>query len=951
MTQIKSSFSVSDFENYGATNPFLSADQQDQVAQTENRVNLQLDWLAQLLGWSGDNYWNNLASNVNQKRQLQTGSFGFFNGFLYPEIVSIKNWENTVTIKADSRILPGLTFYLGDYSYQPVDLRQSGNEYIVTFDSLPDQFYTDIADNKQLKVISPQSHPSPFARPQPGTSGDASFLCDQQGETLVLFPSYDNQKTLPYLYNVFIVGCRYYFDKPVYLIVSSTLTVYPEYDFTSESWYLEIPLNSATSEVGLTATLSYEESLLEVSLVPWVDPSDWGTKDKIENFTGVWGNKGGNLPFSFTFDALGIHGFDEAKSVSLKPVERTVAFDDLLNFIYYQRVDLTPGPPSSTKPGQVWWDTQNGDFSVHLGDPLNCGPWVEVVYPHDVSTNPVPDYVFPDVESFTSYTGSIPEGCLVRILDLTGLGPSEYITGVYETFAGPGEIDMFKEEDSPYWTVFQISYKDETIFSDNAEATPAMVRVNLIDSNDLSPEGATYLIQNLQFSVDGSYPLLLMRSSGGTKWYIAPPSNLKYIGNTRLFSSSLDYDHPTEGEMSWDFSVTDSSLRAARTFYYSRWVFNSLDDKWVLEGDWVNVNSLCSSSAVPEVVNFGAVKVYCDGELMQPGSSSRTENYQFEYTVDAGTGNFNFLYTPITFVGSVNLPRVTISDSITSVFTQDISNLVFSGLSYYMSPNVLDSETLLRVWKSKNLHVVDSLSDLELLRNSNPLRADINTGPGDNNWERYFLRLPPAYQRNGSAWQKVNLVCQDFGYWGSSILPESMECPPEETKPRIYEAVHLYGEQPDSPIYLYSEPYLYSDVVFGFGYYDDFDNSAVLPGYEIPFDDFYEAEIIKYEPLHNRQADVVSEVGRGYGEWEGAYYRATPCADLTGFLVNDMLSETLEPLAPPVWDSSIYKLPPTCINNRASSTVDANHYKVGYAFFSADLSAAEDGCFDFVAAN
>lgn len=947
MTQINSNFSVSDFENYGSTNPFLSSDQRNQVAQTESRVNLQLDWLAQLLGWSGGNYWSNLVSNVDQKRQLQAGSFGFYNGFMYPEIISVKNWESTVTIKADSRILPGLTFYLGDYSYKPTDLRQQGNEYVVTFDSLSDQFYSDIADNKQLKVISPQSQPKPFNRPNPGTSGDASFVCEQQGVSLVLFPAYDSQKTLPYLYNVFITGCRYFFDKPVSLVISSTLTVLPEYDFNSESWYLQVPSNSPTTEVGLTATLSYEGSLLEVSLVAWADPSDWGNKNTIENFRGVWGNKGSSLPFNFTFDSLGIHGFDEVKSVSLKPVQRSVSFDNLLNFVYYQKVDVGSQAPPSTKPNQVWWNSQSGVFSVHLGDPLNCGPWVEIIYPYEASVDPVLDYVFPDVASFSSYTGVIPEGCLVRILNLSGLGPTENIIGVYGTFVGPGGIDIYKKEDSPYWTISQIYYENEVVFANNAEITPPLVKVNLLDSDNLSPAGSTYYVQNLQFTVQGNYPLLLMKDSGGSRWYIAPPSNIKYIGNTRLFSSSLDYEHPTEGEMSWDFSEPDYSLRTAVVYYYSRWVFDFLESKWVLEGDWVDVNSYLPGSIVPEVVNFGAIKVYCNGELMYPGSSYGTENFQFEYSVDAGTGDFNFLYTPITFTGAVNLPKVAVSDSITSAFNQDISNLVFSGLSYYMSPNVLDSETLLRIWKSESLHVVDSLSDLELLRNSNPLRADTNSGPGDDNWQRYFLRLPPAYQRNGSTWQKVNLICQDFGYWGSSILPESMECPPEETKPRIYEAVYLYGERPDSPIYLYSEPYLYSDVVYGYGYYDDFDNSAILPGYEIPFDGFYESEVIQYEPLHSRQADVVSEVGRGYGEWEGAYYRATPCSGLTGFLTNDLLSETLDPLTPPIWDSSIYKLPPTCINDRASSTVDSNNYKVGYAFFSADLSAAEDGFFDF----
>jgi hypothetical protein len=47
-----------------------------------------------------------------------------------------------------------------------------------------------------------------------------------------------------------------------------------------------------------------------------------------------------------------------------------------------------------------------------------------------------------------------------------------------------------------------------------------------------------------------------------------------------------------------------------------------------------------------------------------------------------------------------------------------------------------------------------------------------------------------------------------------------------------------------------------------------------------------------------------------------------------------------------VWDASIYKFAPTCQNAKESYSVDANHYKVGYAYFIADASAAEDTFFD-----
>jgi hypothetical protein len=89
MTDLNPSFSISDFDDYGTTNLYLTAEQLNSVALTESRVNDQLDWLAQLLGWSGPEYWANLASTVSQKRNLLTGSFGVYDGYIHPEVVTI----------------------------------------------------------------------------------------------------------------------------------------------------------------------------------------------------------------------------------------------------------------------------------------------------------------------------------------------------------------------------------------------------------------------------------------------------------------------------------------------------------------------------------------------------------------------------------------------------------------------------------------------------------------------------------------------------------------------------------------------------------------------------------------------------------------------------------------------------------------------------------------------
>jgi hypothetical protein len=683
MTDLNPSFSISDFEDYGTTNLYLTAEQLNSVALTESRVNDQLDWLAQLLGWSGPEYWANLASTVTQKRNLLTGSFGVYDGYIHPEVVEVRNWNGTVIIKADPRIQVGQTFYLGDFSYLLADVSQDGTNYVLTFEGLGEQFFTDLSENKQLKVIAPGALPSPFFRPEPGSTADASFLCEVQGSDLVLFPKYNTARTIPYKFNTFLAGARYFFSLPV-TFTTSSVSINPTYDFSREGWYLDIPSDLSSNGFGLEGELTYESSTLRVRVSPWSNPSDWTTREKIDNFYGVWSNKGGRLPFNFVFDALGIHGFNERVSVHTSDVDKYISFYDVLAYI------------------------------------------------ESASEGPIPDF-----------------------------------------------------------------------------------------------------------------------------------------------------------------------------------------------GD------------------FGAAVIYCGGARVFEGVSHVSDNFQFWYEIDTPSQTFRFVYT-----GSVGEPVISISDSLASSFNCKISDLVLSGRTHYMSPNVEDSGTLLRPWKSEALQVISSPSELELLRSPNSLRADTNHGPSDPNWERYFVRLPPEYGRNDSAWQKVNLVCKNFGYWGSSLNPEKMSCPPEQSEPLVYEQVVLYGGEKGLLPFLYSEPYLFSDILYGQGTSDDYDNSDIAPGFDTPYDDFDEAELVSYDLLHSRTANT-SLPGETYGDWDGEYLRSPSSENLRGFLVNDLKEETLEVVPAPVWDASIYKYPPTCKDDGASSTVDANHYKVGYSLFAADLSASEEGVFDF----
>jgi hypothetical protein len=384
--------------------------------------------------------------------------------------------------------------------------------------------------------------------------------------------------------------------------------------------------------------------------------------------------------------------------------------------------------------------------------------------------------------------------------------------------------------------------------------------------------------------------------------------------------------------MWWDYLNPDPNTRSAAIYHQSA---------------WVTVNSYTQSGPPAQVLDLGVILFYCDGFLLTDGVVYDTDNYQFTYTSEPLTGEYQFKYFAKNLLGKTQFPTITISDSLTTAYQSDVSNIVFSGITYYVSPNVYDSETPLRVWKAQDLQVAETVNHLAEENYINPLLADLNSGPGPENWEKYFIRLPLDYGRDGVAWQKTTLIAQDFGYWGSTVDPEVMECPPEDDLPAIYEELFLYDQPIPDYTYVYCEPYLYSNIAyFNTDEVGNYRNAGVFPATDQQFDEFSEAQLIEYDPLHTRQANVTSPVGAGYGDWVGDYVNINPCIELTGFFTTDLLNRGIEPVAPPSWDASIYKYAPTCENDPASFNVDANHYKIGYCYFIADASAAEDGFFD-----
>jgi hypothetical protein len=943
MTFETATFNPKEFELRNFTNPYVTPEQSTDIALTEDRVNSQLDFLAQMLGWNGPNYWGNLPTTPDQKRQLLGGTFGVYNSFFIPRVYECRNWNNTIVVDRLPFLQPGRQVYVeavvvGNEIYKILSLSVEGDTYVVELEGIDDAFYQQISNNVPIEVVIQSLRPAPFTRTEVGVSGDASFSVAARGTELLLYPSYDTDLKFRYLSLSFFGDSVYTFNQPVYIkydLANTVPDIYPTYDQTNLVWTLRIPSNIVSTAAPITSYLCWDYSdsatLTTVStpvlIQQWVNPSDWNKLSTLRNFTGAWGNKGGSLPFNLAFDSLSIHGVSETNAIVFSGIERSVSYNELMTEVYSQLSYSDITAPGNPNPGDFWWNPLTGALSVwYAPENQSCAVWVEIWYREQPEAPIVPNRVYPDVTSFNAAAPTIPQGEIVQIIDANGLTTADGIIGLTGTISSNPSVILFQNVGAVYWTVHQFTFANVADFAADAEILPFKVETVIAEANGLAPVSSTYNVSNLGFQIEEPIPAVISKMYTNETWVIYPDSILRYISQSDLFGFEL------QGEMWWDYANPVEETRAASIYIQNAWVS-------------VNYHSL---SGEPEYYfSQNALRFYSNGALLTSGVEYNTEDYIIKYVFNDSTQEYDFTYTPLSLIGKTQLPVIEVSDSLESTYRKDISFLVFSGITYTLTPNVADSETLLRLWKTQDLQDAETVAHVQEDNYINPLIADQNNGPGLENWERYFVRLPLDYGRDEEQWQKTALICQDFGYWGSSIEPEFMRCPPEDDTPAIYEELFLYNNPIQDYTYVYCEPYLYSNIAFfSNSGVSDYANAGVFPGNEIPFDGYTEGELVTYDPLHNRLANTSAPVGNGYGDWEGVYTNISPCLPLTGFFVNDLADGSLTYVDAPLWDASIYKAPPTCENEPGSYSVDANHYKIGYAYFVADASAAEDGFFD-----
>lgn len=273
-------FDKEQYELRGKVPTVYTEEQAKILNQVLSRVNGQLDWNAQLLGFNGPEYWGKripttdgsykwkgLPTTVSEKRAVQVTSYGVYN--------------------KDK-----------DYSQRP----------------------------------------APFNRSEVRASADLAFdIFEADGKTKVVplgLPRDLLYEETPRL----IVGGEYTFNAVVDVKASGAQDSLLVVQDLSQGITSVRVVSDSSSAVLLKIAESEAEPFI-FFLETWEDISDWTSEQILSQYLGLWGNKGNWISSHAMFDALDVHGFSEENSLTLDDILKELTIEDLLAV-----VGLKPGP-------------------------------------------------------------------------------------------------------------------------------------------------------------------------------------------------------------------------------------------------------------------------------------------------------------------------------------------------------------------------------------------------------------------------------------------------------------------------------------------------------------------------------------------------------------------------------------------------------------------------------
>ena len=314
-------FDIKQYELRGLLPEVYTKEQKEKLNETLARVNGQIDWTAQLLGFNGPNYWGladrkadgtynwkGLPETVNQKRRMQVGAFGLYG---------------------------------------------------------KDQPY--------------ESWPAPFNRKDVAASADASFHLFVEGGRTVASPLGQNDG-VDYMHEpILFAGGYYIFDKEIQVEGREIdIDNFVEYYSFAEDGAQYSRLRVLDEAIGGTILVRIKGSdarQVPFEVTHWEDISDWNTNTVRRQFLGMWGNKGNQLSMDFAFDSLDLYGNNESYSLKRSTDPVSITPEQLLN-----RAGLNPSfwTNISSEP-YLFTAGECGTWSAispYLNGPLRSNPWV-----------------------------------------------------------------------------------------------------------------------------------------------------------------------------------------------------------------------------------------------------------------------------------------------------------------------------------------------------------------------------------------------------------------------------------------------------------------------------------------------------------------------------------------------------------------------------------------------
>ena len=742
-------FDIEQYELRGTLPEIYTEEQKQKLNSTLARVNGQIDWDAQLLGFSGPNYWGTgirhndgsyewkgLPDTVNQKRRMQVGAFGVYSKDL-------------------------------DYSQWP----------------------------------------APFNREQVGASADASFhIFEVDGHTKV--SPLNQGEGIDYMHDPLVFNSGYYiFDSEIEiegreLDVDQFIDLEVFFDYGRTYTRLRV-LDDAVGGTLLVRVKDSEAEPVPFKLVRWEDISDWSATAIRRQFIGMWGNKGNQLSVDFAVDALDLHGNDERFSLdydqntlSITPAEildrvglKPTFWTNVDNFAYKFSsegcADAIALPPYLNGPlrGFNWRPNYIDDKVKFFDCTENCDYTLEI-------TQVMSEVDYYDNGDYKSFCNSIPHDGFTDCQDIISQSAESIDNGIFYDELGDdpypvGRIDEGEYDRNPWREIerFDIKFTPKTDYG--LLARPCLTW-------EYDP-----ILNNGTFEDYVPDPLAIQPDNeGGGPWATADNGEFDNPDTDYCIPHATQNGEPCEPDEWCGYDDGEYGMLLVdypcRNYYY-------------LES--------CQADGGEYSLYYGAPESLADCSWECPPIDNEPFETGFVFrgppTADGGVliNIYDYDYPEISPpLDPEYVPTIEVCEI--GYVHVDISDL-FGEMTYKLQPNVRNSLVPLRTWKEHPLIDKDEV-DTAKQEYWNYFEADTNRGPDQNSNYRHFLRLPIDYERDGREWNKAIAVSNNQDYFSAPKALQQTRHTPEQPRPLLYSEV--YRDAIDEDVVMYEEDYLVSSI-------------------------------------------------------------------------------------------------------------------------------------------